>query len=258
MRAHWRMTTIGACLIALTPVIVSGQDPAVRLAFEAASVKVHTRSSASTGRSGIEETPGLIRIENLSLKAIIETAYGAKDFQFEGPGWLDTISFDIAAKPPAGYNRGQLQPLLRDLLAGRFKLAVHRESKETPGFALVIAKGGPRLHEADKPRGFFTVRPGLIEGTRVSMAELAGALSRMLGRPVVDTTGLPAAYDVKVEWTPDPAPPVPGADAQNDSAEPPLSLLTAVNDQLGLRLQTRKVPVDVVIVDHVEKVPAEN
>src|SRR5579863_2234924 len=92
--------------------------------FEAASVKLHTAASPSTGRSGIQETPGLIRIENLSLKSVIGTAYGVKDFQIEGPGWLDGVAVDIDAKPPAGYGHGQLQPLLQSLLADRFKLTI--------------------------------------------------------------------------------------------------------------------------------------
>ena len=222
----------GAYLLALAYSAALPQDAVSPITFEAASVKPHTSASPSTGRSGIEETPGLIRIENLSLKAVIEAAYNVKDFQFSAPGWLSSASFDITAKPPPGYEHQQLQPLLRNLLAERFKLAVHHESKETNGFALVIARGGPKLREATKPRGFFTVRPGLIDGTRVSPAELAGALSRMLNRPVVDATGLTAAYDVKLEWTPDSAAPVP--DGTNDSQEAPLSLLTAVGEQLGL------------------------
>lgn len=221
-------------------------------------VKLHTIASASTGRSGIEETPGLIRIENLSLKAIIEAAYGVKDYQFSGPGWLDSVAFDVTAKPPAGYSHPQLQPLLRGLLAERFKLAVHHESKETSGFSLLVAKGGPKFPEAAKPRDYFTVRPGLIQCSRVSTAELASAFARMLGRPVVDNTGLTAAYEVKLEWTPDTPTAPPSADSRNDSPEPPLSLLSAISEQLGLRLRTARIPVDVVIVDHVERAPTEN
>jgi len=248
----------GTCLIVMMPFVVCGQDSADGLQFEAASVRLHTVASPSTGRSGIEETPGLIRIENLSLKAIIEVAYGVRDFQIGGPGWLDAISVDITAKPQAGYKHEHLQPLLRYLLADRFKLVVHRDSKDVSGFALVIAKSGPKVPEATQPRGFFTVRPGLIACTRVTSAELARALARMVGRPVVDRTGLAAAYDVRMEWTPDQAPVAPGGDDKAGPAEPGLTLFAALQDQLGLRLQTEKVPIDTVIVDHVEKAPTEN
>jgi uncharacterized protein (TIGR03435 family) len=246
--------SIGLCLIVISACSVWGQSEE-HLQFEAASIKPTT---ASTGRSGIEETPGLIRIENLSLKAIIEAAYGVKDYQCTGPGWMAIYSFDIAAKAPAGYRHEQLQPLLRNLLADRFKLAVHHESKEMPGFALAIAKGEQKLREATKAKGFFTVRPGLIEGTRVSTAQLANALARILARPVVDNTGLTAMYDVKLEWTPDQISTRPDGEDKTGPAEPGISVYQAIHDQLGLRLQTQKVPLDTVVVDRVEKVPSEN
>jgi uncharacterized protein (TIGR03435 family) len=251
-------TASTACLFAVLPQSLCGQQADTsRMQFEVASVKLHTVASPTTGRSGIEETKGLIRIENLSLKAIIQAAYGVKDFQYVGPAWLEGISFDIVAKPPAEYTHQNLKPLLQDLLAQRFKLAIHHESRDESAFALLIARGGPKLREASKPRDYFTVRPGLIACTRASTAELASALARILGRPVADNTGLTAAYDIKVEWTPDQAPPSPTGE-RTDVSEPGLSLFTALNDQLGLRLLTQKMPVDVVIVDHVEKMPTEN
>ena len=248
---------LGVCLAAILVATAWSQDNR-EPKFEVASVKLHTAASPSTGRSGIEETPGLIRIEDLSLKSVIGIAYGVKNFQIEGPGWLDAVHVDITAKPPIGYQHDQLQALLRSLLTDRFKLAVHRESKDVPAFALVIAKGGSKLQEATKPRDFFTARPGLIQGVRVSTAQLAGALSRMLGCPVSDETGLTAMYEVKVEWTPDPASPVSIGDGQISPPEPGPSLLTAVSDQLGLRLQARKVSADLVVIDHMEKAPTEN
>ena len=244
-----------ACLIAITAGRVWGQEDPGQLKFEVASVKLHIATSPSTGRSGVEETPGLVRIEDLPLKVVIGIAYGVKGFSAQkGPRWLGDVRVDIDAKPPAAYTHAQLQPLLRNLLADRFKLAVHHESKEVPAFALVVAKGGSKLREATKPRGFFTGRPGLIEGTRVTTAELGGVLARILGHPVADETGLKGVYEVKVEWTPDQTSPATNADEQKEAPEPGLSLLAALNDQLGLRLQPRKLPVDFVIVDHMERV----
>jgi uncharacterized protein (TIGR03435 family) len=172
-------------------------------------------------------------------------------------GWTLSIS-SVTARPPAGYQNAQLQVLLRSLLTDRFKLAFHHESKELPAFGLAVAKGGSKLHEATKPRDFFTVRPGLIQGASVSTAQLASALARMLGHPVADETGLTATYEVKVEWTPDQGSPATNADEQTAATEPGPSLLTAVNDQLGLRLRARKVPGDIVVVDHMERAPTEN
>jgi uncharacterized protein (TIGR03435 family) len=248
---------LGTCLLVATW-LAWGQEDTRQLQFEAASVKLHTAASPSTGRSGIQESPGLIRIENLSLKAVIGIAFGVKEYQIEAPGWLGGVSVDIDAKPPAGYQRALLQPLLRNLLTNRFKLAVHHESKEVPGFALVAPKGGHKLHAATKPRGYLTGRPGLIEGTQVSMTQLVGVLARLLGRPVIDKTGLTEMYELKLEWMPDQPAAAPGADEPREASEPGPSLFSAVNEQLGLRLQTQRVAVDVVVVDHMERVPTEN
>jgi uncharacterized protein (TIGR03435 family) len=189
---------------------------------------------------------------------VIGIAYGVKNFQIEGPGWLETVLVDVTAKPPTGYQHAQLPALLRSLLTDRFKLAVHHESKEAPAFALVVAKGGSKLHEATKPRDFFTARPGLIQGARVSTAQLASALARMIGHPVADETGLKAMYEVKMEWAPDQGSPAPNADEQTAAPEPGPSIFAAMNEQLGLRLQTRKVSADLVVVDHMERAPTEN
>lgn len=257
VRGNGSASALGACLVAIIVARVWGQENR-EPKFEVASVKLHTAASPSTGRSGVEETPGLALIEDLTLKSVIGIAYGVKNFQIEGPGWLDTVHVDITAKPPTGYQHAQLQALLCSLLRDRFKLAVHHESKEVPAFALMVAKGGSKLHEATKPRDFFTARPGLIQGARVSTAQFASALARMLGHPVADETGLTAMYEVKVEWTPDQTSPATNADGQTAAPEPGLSLLTAVNDQLGLRLHTRKVSADFVVIDHMEREPTEN
>ena len=251
----WRS---GACLMVIAACRLWGQEAATEIRFEAASVRLHTAASPSTGRSGIEETPGLICIEDLPLRGVIATAYGVRNGQVTGPGWLDLTFVDITAKPPAGYSHAQLQPLLRSLLADRFRLSVHHESKETPGFALVIAKRGPKLHEATKPRAYFTVRPGLIEEVRATMAELASALARVTGHPVIDQTGLTAAFEVKVEWTPDQMAVAPGAEERAAPPEQGPSLFAALEEQLGLRLQGQKLPVGIVVVDHMERAPTEN
>jgi uncharacterized protein (TIGR03435 family) len=226
--------------------------------FEAATLKPYPSGCVSgpMTRSGIEESKGLIRIENMSLKAVIEMSYGVKDFQFERPAWVDTACFDIVAKPPASYKHEDLQSLLRNLLADRFKLSVHNDSKEMTAYVLTVAKDGPKFHEATKPRGYFTARPGHIDGARVSMKRFIGALKGMFPRPIIDETGLSAEYEIKLEWTPDQAAAMPAGDEQ--VPDPGVSISTALRDQLGLRLQTRKAPVEIVIVDHIEKTPTDN
>jgi uncharacterized protein (TIGR03435 family) len=220
------------------------QDPS----FEAASVKVHESTGVRNERSGIDEAKGMVRIDNMSLRSLIQMAYGIRDFQLVGPGWLSSTSFDIAAKPSGEYKHEQLQPLMRSLLAERFKLTVHHESKQVQAYSLVTLKGGPKLAEASRPRSYFTARPGLIECTEATIPQIAGALARLLDRPVADGTGLTAKYEIKLEWTPD--------DAQ--TSEPGPSLFSALQDVAGLKLQTTKVTVDVVAVDHVERLPTAN
>jgi len=237
-------TSRGAALIvaaAFSGVVVAQRPDSPTSTFEAASVKLHVTSGINE-RSGIEESPGAVRVENLPLRALIETAYGVRDYQFSGPGWLGTERYDVMAKPPAGFTHAQLQQLLQALLTDRFKLRAHHESKEMGIFELRVAQSGLRLQESAGPRTFFTARPALISGTRVSMRELAGAFSRLLDREVIDQTSLSGVYDVKVQWTPDSA-----------TGDLGVSLFTAVQEQLGLKLESTKGRVDVIVVDHVER-----
>lgn len=220
--------------------------PAVRLggqapAFEVSSIKVHT-SSGINERSGIDERPSVVRVENLPLKALIETAYGVRDYQLSGPSWIETARYDVVAKPPAGVTQSQLRPMLQSLLAERFKLVLHHESKDMGIYDLMLAKSGSTLQESKGPRTFFTSRPALISGTRVSMQELATALSSLLDRQVIERTGLSGVYDVKVQWTPDSA-----------TGDLGVSLFTAIQEQLGLKLESKSGAVDVLVIDHVER-----
>src|SRR5580704_16605902 len=148
-------TLLGSvCALVSLAVNAPAQPATERVEFEAASVKPHD-PGASSGRTGVEESQSLIRIENLSIKALIELAYGIKVFQFEEPGWVSTGTYDIDARLPEGHKLDELQPLLQSLLADRFNLSVHHESKLLPGYALVVAKGGPRLQEGSGPKSYF-------------------------------------------------------------------------------------------------------
>ena len=208
-----------------------------------------------SAQSGFEENPGLVRMRNLSLRALIRIAWGVLDSQLVGPNWLDTVAFDVVAKPPSGYQSRLLPVLLRNLLADRFKLAVHRETKEIAGFALRVAPGGHRLIEAKGERTFLTGRPGLIAGNSRSIAELVALLGQMVAAPVSDQTALPPGgrFDLKLEWTPQLS-----TGGNGPSPEPELSIFTALREQLGLRLDPVKVAVGVIVVDAAEKAPTEN
>ena len=143
--------------------------------------------------------------------------------------------------------RAQMQPLIQRLLADRFKLVYHLGSKELSGYALIVAKSGLNLHVAkeNSSKSIYFLRDGMrLNGTTETLAVL---LENPLGQPVIDKTGLTDVYDIKLSYAP--------KDAM-DSILP--SIFTAVQEQLGLRLEAQKVPVEMLVIDHVEKVPTEN
>ena len=278
----------GTCLIVMMPFVVCGQDSADGLQFEAASVRLHTVASPSTGRSGIEETPGLIRIENLSLKVVLQLAYGVKDFQITGPGWLDTVSIDITAKPPAvsgpkstaPLDVDELRVLLQALLEDRFKLATHMEDRTVPAYSLVAAK--PKLRRADPenptrwkegpgpdgkdPRLTNPMLSRLVTFQNVTIAQFAEALSWIgsdlsLGSPVLDETGLNGAWDFSLSFSSAGLLRRSADDGDLGQTEEPngaLSIFDAIDKQLGLKLEMHKRPIPVLVIDHIEEKPTDN
>jgi uncharacterized protein (TIGR03435 family) len=220
--------------------------------FEAASVKPHIRSGAVDERAGIEEDQSLVKIDNLSLRVLIGMAWKVKTFQIAGPAWLDADTFDIVARPPQGYQRDQLPGLLEALLIDRFKVAAHHESRSGAAYALVISKAGSKLRETTGPRTYLTGRPGLIEGNQRSIAELKDLLAGVLERPVEDHTGLTGKYDLKLEWN------AAELTSSNSQANDRPSLFSALQEQMGLKLERITAPVDFVVVDHAQRLPVAN
>ena len=219
--------------------------------FEAASIKLNTSESGSSSSNG---SKGQIVFTNVSLRRLIERAYEVKPFQVMCPGWADNVRFDIAAKYPPETQNADRVLMLRTLLEQRFKLAAHQESKEMPGYALVVAKGGSKLQPVEAGGSSISTNGGRVvtqTAKKTSMAQLADLLARNLSMMVVDETGMKGVYDFDLRWS---------NDERNtgDDAEPAPSLFTAVQEKLGLRLQSQKVPVPVIVVDHVERVPVEN
>jgi len=225
--------------VSLWPAVAFGQS------FEVASVKPNKSGSND---SSTNTTPGSITAQNVSLRQLIFRAYGVSGYSLSGPNWLGDEKFDIAAKQPSGATPGQMRPMLQALLAERFRLVAHFEKKSLAGYALIAGKKSPALHEKPPNVGVNTHSgTGRLNATNVSMADLAGLLSRQLDQPVQDQTGLPGVTDVNLEWSPD-----------GQTADRPSSILTAIQEQLGLKLQPQKVTVDVLVVDHIERVPTEN
>ena len=236
---------------------VSGQAPA-KLEFEVASVKP---DRSETGVDRVHISNGSLIIENVSLKRCIGLAYGVaegRDYLFSGPGWLDSERFDISARFPASTAEPDVRLMLQRLLDERFKLRLHRETREFSVYALTAGKGGAKLHPAAQPDApyAFSANPGHASGASLTMAAFADRLARpvfQLDRQVVDFTGLKGTFDLTLDWGPE----TTQVESQTDRV-PGASIFTALQEQLGLKLEPRQVPLEVLVADYADKVPSEN
>jgi uncharacterized protein (TIGR03435 family) len=245
-----------------------GQVPT---SFDVASIKPNAENDH---RVMIRIQPGgRFTATGINLRFLIGQAYGVRDFQIlNAPGWAASDRFDIDAKAdglPERLPPDLMRPLLKSLLEERFKIKVHTETKEMPVYALVVAKGGSKLKEAADGEGpgqrMIRMGRGTIEGQAMPMGMLVQQLAQNIGRTVIDKTGLTGNYEVKLEWTPEPgqgggpfgggAPPPPDALPPADTNGP--SIFTALQEQLGLKLESQKGPVPMIVVDSVSK-PTEN
>ncbi|MDR3702186.1 MAG: TIGR03435 family protein [Candidatus Sulfopaludibacter sp.] len=202
---------------------------------------------------------GVVTLANTTLSECIRYAYGlANEDQIAGPDWIRDrhIRFDITAKAPPATPPDQLLAMMQTLLAQRFHLVLHREPRRIPHFELTVAKNGPKLPAApgDGPSVRRYYEKNRLSYTHVPMDRFAVLLSRVLGQPVFDKTALKGAFDVELDWTPDDAAPAP---AETDSAPRP-DIFAAIQQQLGLKLEASKQPVEVLVVDEAEKVPVAN
>jgi uncharacterized protein (TIGR03435 family) len=252
--------------------------------FDVVSVKPNKSDS---GMVRIMGKPDGYSASNVSLKMLVQNAYGIREDLVSGaPSWADSARFDIDAKV-AGSDVDALKKLspeqrrliLQPLLADRFKLKIHTETKQLPVYELVLAKGGSKLKEAAPGDtyangikgpdgvgrgGMMRVGRGQLTAQAVPTTSLVNMLSQQLHRTVLDKTGLTGKYDLELNWTPDqgsdpmfkgPDGSQPHSEAAPDSSGP--SIFTALQEQLGLRLQSAKGPVETLVIDHVE-MPSEN
>lgn len=230
------------------------------LAFEAATIK--PTHAAPGNSSGITEVKGRMMGRNVTLKRCIRGAYDIPEtLIFGGPKWVDEERYDIEATAagPAGGNN--LTIMFQSLLAERFHLAFHREQRQMSGYALVVAKGGLKAQPAAKDTAARTnasFSGGSIDAQASTMANLAQRLADALRMPVVDFTRMEGRFNFKLSWNPDDAKPLPPNAAGKSLGEPSgPSIFTALQEQLGLKLESRKVPVEVIVIDQAEK-PSEN
>jgi len=242
------------------------QPIAIPPTFEVASVRP---TDANTGPFGMFTYPGgRLTITQQSLKAIIQEAYGVSSFQVSGgPKWLDEDRYDIVAKPPSSSESSKFSPptiktpptremllMLQALLADRFQLRLHRETKDGPAYALMVAAKGPKLTPTKNPDAFRYVGGGVTDDPRLplfmsaenaSMEMLASRLSDRFGRPVLDQTGLKGDFDFMFKYEKD--------DPQPGTPNNFRTLVSAIQDHLGLRLAQTKAPVEILVIDHAEK-----
>lgn len=240
--------------------------------FEVATVKLSAPVALGTAISinlGSFRN-GTVMLTNTTLSECLQFAYGVvSDAQIAGPDWIKSrdVRFDIVGKTSPDVSRDQVLLMMQNLLSERLMLSLHHEPRELPFLALVLAKGGSKLAPAKMdtpPAEVPTQVAGRLLHPYMPMATLATLLSRFERQLVIDMTGLKGPFSIDLQWTPDvlrnrvsqdgAAPLINGQPASVDGP----SLPTALQEQLGLRLESRKGPVDVLVVDHAEKVPAEN
>jgi uncharacterized protein (TIGR03435 family) len=210
---------------------------------------------------------GTLRLAGVPLRMLIMQAYDVKAFQISGgPDWIRTDRWDIMAKSEGVEGRlpqAREYPMMQALMADRFQLKIHKETKEMPVYALVVDKKGSKLAVHTAGESQIRTGNGSLSIKKGGMAWLAALLSRELGRVVIDQTDLTGEYDYKLEWTPDPR--EGGPESIGLPPEPPRpraetngpSIFTAIQEQLGLRLVSQKGPVEIVVIDSVEK-PSAN
>jgi uncharacterized protein (TIGR03435 family) len=229
--------------------------------FEVATVKVNQSGGnmGATGRGGqIRPSKGQIAMENVTLWKALGFAYGIgedKDYAITGPAWLKTERYDIIGKVPPGATFDQMRRMLQATLTERFKLGLHRETKEMPIYAMVVARDGLKIKETEPGHGAFSFGRGHIEAKGGALAAFADRLSQMLDRPVIDQTRVPGVFAFTLDWSPDTPMTNPGDDSPGSTGP---TIFTAIQQQLGLRLEARRGPVEVLVIDRGERVPIEN
>jgi uncharacterized protein (TIGR03435 family) len=320
------MRSIATTLFLLGGSAVFAQNPT----FEVASIKPAAPQTEGRFMVQMGGDPGRIDYKNVSLRDLVRNAYGVKDYQVVAPDWMMSARYDVQAKLPPDTPQEQRNLMLQQLLADRFLLKTHKESKEVPIYSLVVGKNGPKLKKAaEQPaptvteapatgsgpgtasgpaaggggRAAFGGGPGAGPGGRgpggpggrggagmimmrmegpgklrltanaTTTSNLADMIARQVDRPVFDDTKLTDRYDVELEFKPEngagmmkgmpmmmPHGDGGGGDARGpapDGVEAP-SIFTAVQDQLGLKLEAKKGPIETIVVDHSEKTPTEN
>jgi uncharacterized protein (TIGR03435 family) len=246
------MKKVALSMAMATLTLAQTPDSEKRAAFEVASIK----PTSTEGSFTIDFRPGgRFFARNFTVQNLLRMSYAVQDYQISGgPGWINSAGFDIEASPDAAAGEPpheQVLQMIQALLADRFQLSVHRETRQLPIYALVVGKTGPKLQAADSSaEASRTLKMGQLITPKMDMTTLANLLTYDLKRPVRDQTGLKGDFAFTLEWTLG-----LGESEAGPSSRP--SLFTAVQEQLGLKLESTKGPIEVMVIDRVEK-PTEN
>ena len=233
------------------PAIAFAEAPAP--AFEVASVRFNPRPDPQE----VQVSPDALTMRNQPLFFLVQWAWDVTPAQIEAPAWLRQSCFDIAAKAAGPAGEAQMRLMVRKLLADRFGLTLHTDARVVPVYAITLAKGGPKFQESPTEGTFVLERknPVILNAHHARMIDLAQGISGEVGRPVVDDTGLQGRYEIHMDLSAY-LNRNPGAgDGQLDLMS---ILFSGFQDLLGLKLESRKQSVDVLVIDHVEKMPTDN
>jgi uncharacterized protein (TIGR03435 family) len=253
------MQTLRSILIVMAAGGAFGQATDVKPAFEVASIRAAAKGiGEGRGRESIQFSPDSVTMRNVSLKSSLQWAYHVMEMQVQGPPWLGSDRYDIVAKSGSAVSEEQLRLMVQDLLAERFHVALHRLTKESAAYVLTVGKNGPKVQES-KSEGGSDIQPQkermIIAAQRVPVSMLTETLSRILQTPVIDMTGLKGKYDVTINVA------KYLADLQPSGGGPPDVLgvlMTGLQEELGLKLEAKKMQLDFLVVDRAEKIPGEN
>jgi uncharacterized protein (TIGR03435 family) len=244
---------IPVTVLSVTVLMISAA--AAQPVFDVASVRA-SQSGRGEGdwRDDIQASPGSVIMRNVSLKTAIRWAYHVMSYQVSGPDWIENDRYNISGKAAGPASEDELRLMLQALLAERFHLAFHRQTKELHAYEMVIAKGGAKFHES-QVEGEPIVNPDksrmTVDVKGMPASQIVDVLSRMLHSPVINNTGFTGRYDATVNiarYMPDGTTPF----------EPIATIILAMQEELGLKLESKKMAIDLLIVDHAEKIPAEN
>lgn len=274
-----------------------GQPAAKRPQFEVASVKPSPAQMPNQAAIGVHIDGAQLRCSFLALREYLAMAYRMKPYQITGPDWIATEKFDISAKMPDGIERDQVPEMIQALLEERFQLKSHRDKKEFPVYGVVVAKGGLKIQplppDPENPEGArrtvsaaasggirgvnvnlgygssFTLANNKIEAKKLTLTEFSDIMARFADRPVVDMTNTPGRFDFSVDLTPEDYRSLLIRSAINAGvALPPeaMRLLEGVSEDslflalqsVGLKMETRRSPLDVLVIDSISRNPTEN